>query len=175
MTRSIHSESRPNTANTVPATAERSLPASACLTCPAGPLGGCGQRAECLSHPPRGSAQDKRKAGGSMAAFRAHKGNVIRIRGRPSFPGGAWRNQPRAECGHLSGAGTLLRPLGRSAADSRPWTGQATLEQVSCMATETAVPSLNTRKKHLGWAVEAKLLSGLQEHLDIAPLGHLQL
>lgn len=189
MTRSIHSESRPNTANTVPATTERNLPgtqqtqsqlrqrnlpASACLMCPAGPLGGCGQRAECPSRPPRGSAQDKRKAGGSTAAFREHTGNVIRIRGWPSFAGGAWRNQPRAECGHLSGAGTLLRSLGRSAADRRPWTGQAALEQVSCMATETAVPSLPSQK-HLGWAVEVELLSRLQEHMDIAHLGHLQL
>ena len=42
------------------------------------------------------------------------------------------------------------------------------------MVTETAVPSLNSRKKRLGWVVKAKLLSRLQEHLDLAHLGHLQ-
>lgn len=142
--------------------------------CPAGPLGGCGQTAEGPSRPPRGSAQDKHEAGDIMAAFRAHTGDVTQVNDWPSFPGGAQRNQPRAEGEHLSGAGTLLRPLGRSPVDSWPWTRQVILEQVRCMVTETAVPSLNSRKKHLGWVVKAKLLSRFQEHLDLAHLGHLQ-
>lgn len=140
--------------------------------CPAGPLGGCGQRPECPSRPPRGSAQDKYRAGDRTAAFRAHTGNVIRIRNWPSFSAAALRNQSRAEGEHLRGAATLLRPLGRSPADSRPWTRQVTLEQVRGTVTETAVPSLNVRKKHLG--VKVKLLPRFQEHLDSAHLGHLQ-
>lgn len=142
--------------------------------CPARPLGGCGQRSECPSHPPRGSAQDKYRAGDRTAAFRAHTGNVIRNRDWPSFPAGALRNQSRAEGEHLSGAATLLRPLGRSPADSRPWMRQVTLEQVRCTVTEIAVPSLNVRKKHLGWVVKVKLPPRFQEHLDSAHLGHLQ-